>query len=74
MGHLLHDGRGAAGGDVAGKREQCPRADARRLLVRVWLGVRQAGQIGGRPGNGPSSPVRQLDHDIARAAPRTDGD
>ena len=73
MGHLLHDERGEAGGDVAGKREQRPHADARRLPVRAWLGVRRVGQIGGRPENGPSSPVRQLDHDTARTTRRTDG-
>ncbi len=73
MGHLLHDERGEAGGDMAGKREQCPRADARCLPVHLRL-VHRAGQIGGRPGNGPSSPVRQLHDNIARAARGTDGD
>ena len=74
MRHLLHDERGKAGGDMAGKREQCPRADARCLPVHLRLGVHRAGQIGGRPGNGPSSPVRQLHDNIAWAARGTDGD
>jgi hypothetical protein len=72
MGHL-HGERRQAGGDMACQREQRARADARRFPRGSGRRICRTGEIGDRPAKRPSSPARQLDDDIGRAAPRPDG-